>query len=151
MFSQLEQLRKIISNTFVLNMVKGHHLQLRCCLPLFLSCKWFNIEATAAHHHVIQKVVDELFAISVIEWCTGGTGFYSNAFVVPKYTGGLQPILNLKQFNHCMHIPTVKMPTIRQVWQPIEEDGYTFSIDLQDTCLHIPSVRRYCQFICLAK
>ena len=36
-------------------------------------------------------------------------------FVIPKHTGGLWPILNLKQFNCYLHIPSFKMPTIQHV------------------------------------
>ena len=69
----------------------------------------------AAHHPVIQKEVDELLAKGAIEPSSGGAGFYSNVFVVPKHTGGLQPILNLKCFNHYMHLPSFKMPTLNHV------------------------------------
>ena len=65
-------------------------------------------------------------------------GFYSSMFAVPKHTGGLQPILNLKYFNHYVHIPSFKMPMIRHVWQLIQCGDYVFSIDLQDAYLHIP-------------
>ena len=43
----------------------------------------------AAHHPVIQREVDELFAKGAIEPSSGGAGFYSSAFVVPKCMGGL--------------------------------------------------------------
>ena len=86
----------------------------------------------AAHHPIIQKEVDELLSKRVIDPSSGGAGFYSSMFMVPKYTGGLQPILNLKHFNHYMHIPSFKNPTIRHVWQLIQHGDYAFSIDLQD-------------------
>ena len=50
--------------------------------------------------------MDELLAKGAIEPPTGGVGFYSNIFVVPKHTGGLHPIHNLKQFNWYVHVPT---------------------------------------------
>ena len=45
---------------------------------------------------------------------SGGAGFYSSVFVVPKHTGGLCPILNLKHFNCFMHIPSFKMLTLKK-------------------------------------
>ena len=90
--------------------VKGHHLQLRFCPPLFHDFKQFNIKAATTHHPIIQKKVHELLAKDAIEPLTDDPGLYSNVFVVPKHTGGLQPILKLNQFNHYMHIPTFKMP-----------------------------------------
>ena len=79
----------------------------------------FNVKAAAAHHPVIQKESDELLAKGAIEPSSGGAGFYSSVFVVPKHTGGLCPILNLKHFNHFMHIPSFKMPTLKNVLQLI--------------------------------
>ena len=94
-------------------MVQGHHLQLRSHPHLFCDFWHFNVKAAAAHHPVIQKEVDELLAKGAIEPSSGGAGFYSSVFVVPKHTGDLHPILNLKHFNHFMHIPSFKMPTLK--------------------------------------
>ena len=97
------QWRSVTSKSFVLNMVPGQHLQLRSCPPLFCNFWQFNVKLGAAHHLIIQKA------------SPGGSGFYSSVFVVPNHTGGLWPILNLKQFNCYLHIPSFKMPTIRHV------------------------------------
>ena len=70
-------------------MVLSHHLQLRSHPPLFCNLWQFNVKAAAAHHPVIQKEVDELFAKGATEPSSGGAGFYSSMFVVPKCTGGL--------------------------------------------------------------
>ena len=80
-------------------MAQGHHLQLRSCPPLFCNFWQLNVKAAAAHHPIIQKEVDELLTKGVIEPSSGDAGFHSNVFGVPKCTGGLWPILNLKQFN----------------------------------------------------
>ena len=100
----------------------------------------FNVKVAAAHHPVIQKEVDELLANGAMEPSLGGAGFYSSMFIVPKHTGGLQSILNLKHFNCYMHIPSFKMPTLKHVWQLIQHGDYAFYIDLQDAYLYIPIV-----------
>ena len=115
LFKFFDQCRIITSNRFVLNMVWGHHLQLRSHAPLFRDFQHFNVKAAAAHHPVIQKEVDELLAKGAIEPSSGGADFYSSMFVVPKHTGGLRPILNLKHFNCYMHIPSFKMPTLKSI------------------------------------
>ena len=51
----LDQCRSITSNRFVLNMVKGHHIQLGCHPPLFRNFKWFNSTAAKTHYPIIQK------------------------------------------------------------------------------------------------
>ena len=148
-FNFFDQWRSITSNRFVLNMVWGHHLQLRSNPPLFHDFQHFNVKVAAAHHPVIQKEVDELLAKGAIEPSSRGTGFYSSMFVVPKHTGGLRPILNLKHFNHYMHMPSFKMPTLKHVWQLIQHGDHAFSIDLQDVYLHVPIVKHHCCFLCL--
>ena len=60
-----------------------------------------------------------------------------NILVVPKCTCGSQPILDLKQFNHYMHVPTFKMSNIRQVQQPMGQADCCFSIYLKNAYLHI--------------
>ena len=108
LFKFFDQWKSITSNRFVLNMVLGHHLQLRSHPPLFCDFQHFNVKAAAAHHPVIQKEVDELLAKGVIEPSSSGAGFHSCMFVVPKHTRGLPPILNLKHFNCFMHIPSLR-------------------------------------------
>ena len=130
----------------MLNVVWGNHLQLRCHPPLFCNFLQFNVKAAAAHHPINQKVVDKLLAKGAIEPSSGGVFFYSSRFVVPKHTGGLQPMLNLKQFNCYLHIPSFKMPTIRHIQQLIQHD-YAFSIDLQDAYFIIPIAKHHCHFL----
>ena len=137
-FQILDQWRSLISNRFVLNMVQGgHHLQLGYCLPWFRNVWQFNVKAATTHNPIIQKGVDELLAKGVSEPSSSGAGFYSSMFVLPKHTGGLQPNLNLKHFNHYLRIPSFKIPTIWHVQQLIQHGDYAFSIDVQDACLHI--------------
>ena len=128
-------------------MVWGHHLQLRSHPSLFHDFQHFNVKAAAAHHPVIQKEGDELLAKEAIEPSSGGAGFYSSVFAVPKHTGDLHPILNLKHFNSYMHIPSFKMPTLKNVWQLIQQGDFAFSIDLQHAYLHIPIVKHHCHFL----
>ena len=140
LFKFFDQWRSITYNRFVLNI----YLQLRSCPPLFPDFWHFNVKAAAAHHPVIQKEVDELLAKGAIEPSSGGAGFYSSMFVVPKDTGGFCPILNLKHFNHFMNIPSFKMPTLKNVWQLIQQGDFAFSIDLRDAYLHVPIVKHHC-------
>ena len=56
-------------------------------------------------------------------------------------------MLNLKCFNCYMHIPSFKMPTLKHVWQLIQQGDYAFSIDLQDAYLQFPTVKHNCCFL----
>ena len=77
-------------------MVRGDNPQLRWHPSLIHNINWFNIKATAVHHPVMQKEVDELLVLGATEPLTGCTGFYLNVFAVPKCTDGLLSILSLK-------------------------------------------------------
>ena len=123
--------RSITPNRFVLNMVQGHHLQLRSCPPMFCYFQQFNVKVAATHHPIIQREVDELLSKGGIEPSSGGAGFYSSVFVVPRQTGGLWPTLNGKWFNHYLHIPYFKMPTFKHLQQLIQWGDYAFSIYLR--------------------
>ena len=90
----LDQWRSITPHRFMLNIVRSHHLQLRCCPPLFFYFRHFNIKATPAHLFIIQKDMDELLAMGTNEQFIGKA--YSNIYVVPKQMGGLHPVLNFK-------------------------------------------------------
>ena len=133
-------------------MAKGNHLLLRAWLSLFCNLHCFNIKAAEAQHPVIQKEQEPL-AKGATEPLIDGAGFYSNVFAVSKHSGGLHPIFNLQQFNHYMHISSFRMPTMKQVWQFIQQGSYAFSIDLEGCLL----THSYCQAlllffaICVAK
>ena len=100
-----------------------------------------------AHHLIIQKEVDKLLAMGAIEPLAGDSGFYSNVFVLPKYTRDLQPILSLKWFNFYMLIPTFNVPSTRQVLQLIQQGDYAFSIVLKDAHLNISIVQHHHKFL----
>ena len=61
---------------------------------LFHYFRWFKMKAVTAYHAIIQKMEELLFKGS-IEPSSGGAGFCSNAFVVPKNTGCLVTIFSL--------------------------------------------------------
>ena len=46
-----------------------------------------------------------------------------------------------------MHIPSFKMPTLKTVWQLIQQGDYAFSIDLQDAYLHVSIVKHHRRFL----
>ena len=46
-----------------------------------------------------------------------------------------------------MHIPSFKMPTLKHIWQLIQQGDFAFSIDLQDAYLHVPIVKHHHHFL----
>ena len=89
----LAQWRGICPNRFVINMVKGHHLQLRCHPLLFHNFRWFNINASRVHHPIIQKEVHSLLAKGANEPSSGSAGFI--IFVFPSTLAPYDPYSTL--------------------------------------------------------
>ena len=69
--------------------------------------------------------MDELLAKAATEPLTGGASCFSNV-LVPKCTGSLQPLLNLKKIIYFMCISIFKMSTIRQVQKLFKKGHYAF-------------------------
>ena len=52
-------------------------------------------------------------------------------------------MVGVPRIHAIMYIPTFRMPTLRQVWQLIQQDDYAFFIDLKDIYLHICNVKHH--------
>ena len=144
-----DQWRSINSNRFVLNMVKGHQLQLRCHPLLLCSFKWFIIKAAMSHHAIIQMEMNELVAKEVIEQSTSGAGFYSNLLLV------LSILVVYNPYSTLSNSIAIYMYLLLRCLLP---DRYNnlfnkaimfFSIDLKDAYLHIPINKHYHHFYIL--
>ena len=74
---------------------------------LFCNFWQLSVKVATAHHPIIQKEVDELLAKGVIEPPSGGAGFYSSMFVVPKHVlVASGPYLTLSiLFVLCIYLP----------------------------------------------
>ena len=65
----------------MLDIVKGHHLQLRFYPLLLHNFRWVNFKAATVYHPIIQKEVDKLLAKGAINPFTGDAGIYSGLFL----------------------------------------------------------------------
>jgi hypothetical protein len=87
--------------------------------------------------------------------------FTSNVFIVPKETGDLRPVIDLRKLNRYMSYNHFKMENIDLVKSIIRRGDYMISIDLNQAFYHVPLVesqqpyfafdfqaKRYC-FTCL--
>ena len=98
---------------------------------------------------VIDSEVSALMTKGAIEYASG-RGFSSQLFVIPKKTGDLRPVLNLRPLNEFLPAQHFKMETIQHVCSVLNRNDYLTSIDLSDAFLHVPihpDSRRYLQFL----
>ena len=77
-------------------------------------------------------------------------GFYSNLFLVPKNSGGLRPVLNLKPLTLFIKKEKFKMETTRSIQKALSPGDWVTSIDLKDVYFHIkvhPDYRKYLRIV----
>ena len=65
-------------------------------------------------------------------------GFYSRIFVVPKKTGDLRPVIDLKILNTHLKSKPFKMETPHSIRKSLDQNMWVFSIDLKDAYFHVP-------------
>ena len=62
----------------------------------------------------------------------------SPIFVIPKKTGDLRVILNLKKINVFIPVQHFRMETLKVILQDLRSHDRAVSIDLKDAYLHVP-------------
>ncbi|XP_014834349.1 PREDICTED: uncharacterized protein LOC106912030, partial [Poecilia mexicana] len=74
-------------------------------------------------------------------------GFYSKYFLVPKKTGGLRPILDLRGLNVFLKTIPFHMLSVRDVLQTISPGDWITLVDLKDAYFHVPIASHHWQFL----
>ena len=64
--------------------------------------------------------------------------FYSRLFLVPKPGNHWRPVIDLSALNKFLAIPKFKMETPESIRASLRKGEWVTSIDLTDTCLHVP-------------
>ncbi|OMJ13287.1 hypothetical protein AYI70_g8597 [Smittium culicis] len=70
-------------------------------------------------------------------------------FTIPKKTGGLRPVLDLRKLNHHVEQQNFKMETLASIYRMIRPKDYMTSLYLQDAFMHIliyKQCRKYLRF-----
>ena len=74
-------------------------------------------------------------------------GFYAHLFTVPKKTGGLRLIIDLKVLNTYIYCPTFKMENDLKIRGQLQVGEWMTSVDLSDAYLHLPIHPLYRKFM----
>ena len=116
--------------------------------PPFSGVRHTNVNAQNAA--ILQSEVEKLLqkgAIEPVPPAEMETGFYSTFFVVPKKTGDLRPIINLKPLNRYLRKQHFKMDCLSKVINLVQQGDWAISVDLADAYLHIPLHIRFREFL----
>ena len=74
-------------------------------------------------------------------------GHYSIFFTVPKKTGDLRAILNLKPLNKHLFLERFRFETLQQVIVAVQPGDWLATIDLKDAYLHVPIRQSHWKFL----
>ncbi|KAL0194522.1 hypothetical protein M9458_008094, partial [Cirrhinus mrigala] len=75
------------------------------------------------------------------------SGFYSPYFIVPKKSGGLRPILDLRVLNRSLLRLPFKMLTSRRILSCVRHQDWFAAIDLKDAYFHVSILPRHRPFL----
>lgn len=101
----------------------------------------------------LVKEITELLAkeaVTVVPQEQRNSGLYSPYFLVPKKTGGMRPILDLRTLNESVAKRPFRMLTTKRLLQCIHNRDFCVSIDLKDAYFHVPVLPRHRKFLSFA-
>ncbi|KAI2657031.1 hypothetical protein H4Q32_021090 [Labeo rohita] len=102
------------------------------------------------HAAVLRAEVAVLLAKDAIEPVSPAemkSGFYSPYFIVPKKSGGLRPILDLRALNRSLLRLPFKMLTMKRMLTCIRPQDWFAVIDLKDAYFHVSILPRHRPFL----
>lgn len=100
---------------------------------------------------LIQEEIDSLLQKqAIIPVMETPKEFISTIFLVPKKSGGMRPIINLKPLNNFVETIHFKMETLQTALNLLQKGDFLISVDLKDAYFSIPvhpHHRKYLRFI----
>ncbi len=87
------------------------------------------------------------FSLKPVQTSNMRSGFYSPYFIVPKKSGGLRPILDLRVLNRSLHKLPFKMLTQKRIFECIHPRDWFAAIDLKDAYFHVSILPRHRPFL----
>ncbi len=115
--------------------------------------KYRGIHSTtvrAADAPILRAEIAVLLAKDAIEPVPAAdmrSGFYSPYFIVPKKSGGLRPILDLRVLNRALHRLPFKMLTPKRIFGCVRPQDWFAVIDLKDAYFHVSILPRHRPFL----
>ena len=72
----------------------------------------------------------------------------SRLFTVPKKSGGLRPVINLKPLNQFLHLQTFKMEGLSDFKVLLEPNDFMITTDLSDAYMTLPIEEESRNYLC---
>ena len=147
--TKVDEWSKITTDPWILESVRAYRLETKK-KPIQISPP-LQPSRSEGECKFIQREIDSLLlkgAITVAQHSKDE--FFSNIFLVPKKTGDLRPVINLKPLNEFVHDIHFKMENIESVKQLLRTGDFMATIDLEDAYFSIPidiRDRKYLRFL----
>ncbi len=126
----------------------GYAIQFARRPPKFRGVHFTSVKAVDAP--VLCAEIAVLLAKDAIEPVPPAdmrSGFYSPYFIVPKKSGGLRPILDLRVLNRALHKLPFRMLTQKRIFGCVRPLDWFAAIDLKDSYFHVSILPRHRPFL----
>lgn len=140
----------LTTDTNILNIIQGYQIEFTM-KPYQYKPRITPIPKNMEKAKVIQDEINSLLQKqAILPVQSHPKEFISIIFLVPKKSGGMRPIINLKPLNRFIETIHFKMETLQTVLNLIQEGYFLISMDLKDAYFSIPIHllhRKYLRFI----
>lgn len=145
-----DQWRQITDDKWVLSTIaKGYKLEFQSWPPLSgIKETRVNAKNQDILNSEIQKLLEKA-AIEPVPFAQRQQGFYSTFFLVPKKSGELRAVINLRPLNQYLKTQHFKMDTMKTVLNLVQKGDWAISVDLKDAYFHIlihPKHKKFLRF-----
>ena len=139
---------KITDDQWVLSVIKeGYKIEFNQ-IPPKTGIKKTNVPAK--NLDILNMEVKSLIEKGAVEHVPLNdlqNGFYSTFFQVPKKTGDMRPVINLRPLNRYLRKQHFKMDSLTTVLNLVKQGDWAISLDLKDAYMHIPIFKNHRKYL----
>lgn len=140
----------LTSDVNILEIVQGYKIEFST-MPYQHNPRITPVPKNSLKLNLIQEEIDSLLQKqAIIQVQETPQEFISTIFLVPKKSGGMRPIINLKPLNNYVETIHFKMETLQTALNLLQKGDYLVSVDLKDAYFSIPIYhqhRKYLRFL----
>ena len=129
----------VTSDLFVLSVVRnGFQIYVQSNFPGVIRKTTVTPKDPRVILRIQEEIRDLILKDAIVQIDDFQSLCLSPIFVIPKKTGDLRVILNLKEFNLFLSTQHFRMETLNVILPQLSAKDWAVSIDLKDAYLHIP-------------
>ena len=131
--------QSITQDPFILSVIAhGFRISVSPDFPGVLRKVTKPLRSLEAHRSVLEEISSLITKQAIVQVSDSPALSLSPIFVIPKRSGGLPVILNLKAINVFIPPQHFRMETLASILPTISPQDWAVSLDLRDAYLHVP-------------